>query len=302
MPRDFGRHDRDFPPRRPGRGSFPRRPAQGPQPGRPRRPPGPPPPARAEGWDHVASWYDKLVGEEGSDYHRHVILPAALRMLAVGPGERVLDLCCGQGVFCRHLAQTPAADICGVDASRQLIAAARQHGGDARIRYVVADARRLSDEPTSRPLQAAFDATACLMAVQDVDDLAGLFRSLAWVLRPGGRAVIIMMHPCFRVPRQSGWGWDEEKKTQYRRIDRYASPMNVPIATHPGGSGGEYTVFHHRPLAQYVDALAAAGLAVVGCEELMSHHVSEPGGRSRGENRARDEIPLFLALKVEKIR
>ena len=26
----------------------------------------------------VAGWYDRLVGDEGSDYHRHVILPLAL--------------------------------------------------------------------------------------------------------------------------------------------------------------------------------------------------------------------------------
>lgn len=48
-------------------------------------------------------WYDKLVGDEGSDYHRNVILPAALKLLDLKAGERVLDLCCGQGILTRSL-------------------------------------------------------------------------------------------------------------------------------------------------------------------------------------------------------
>ena len=44
--------------------------------------------SREQGWDQVAGWYDKLVGDRGSDYHRNVILPAAMRLLAPSPGER----------------------------------------------------------------------------------------------------------------------------------------------------------------------------------------------------------------------
>ena len=148
---------------------------------------------------------------------------------------------------------------------------------------------------------AASTAAACLMAVHDLDDIAAAFRSLAAALKPGGRAVVIFMHPCFRVPRQSSWGWDDQKKTQYRRLDRYASPMTIPIATHPGSDPGTHTLFFHRPLAAYLNALGEAGLAVVACEELLSHHKSEPGGHSRGENRSRQEFPVFLALKAVKL-
>ena len=60
------------------------------------RKPGPPsgnkPESKDRGWDAVASWYDKLVGESGSNYHQNVILPAALRMLDPQPGESVIDI------------------------------------------------------------------------------------------------------------------------------------------------------------------------------------------------------------------
>jgi SAM-dependent methyltransferase len=249
---------------------------------------------RAAGWDHLAAWYDRLVGDEGSDYHRHVVLPATLRLLAVQPGERVLDLCCGQGVLTRLLLEQGVGEVLAVDASPRLIAAAKARGPrDPRVRYVVRDARRIGDLADGR-----CDAAACVLALQDTEGLDELCAGLAGALRRGGRAVLVLMHPCFRIPRQSQWGWDDEKRTQYRRIDRYATPMQIPIATHPGRDPGEQTIFHHRPLAEYVNALGRAGLAVVACEELLSHRRSDPGAHSRGEHRAAQEIPIFLALKA----
>lgn len=268
-----------------------------PRPFRKRRASGPPPQVSA-GWDHVAAWYDRLVGDEGSDYHKHVILPAALRLLAPQPGERFLDLCCGQGVFVRLLLEQQAGFVLGVDASPRLIAAAKARGPrDARVRYVIRDARRLG------PLaDGSFDGAACLMAVQDTEGMEELLAGLAAALRPTGRAVVILMHPCFRVPRQSSWGWDDTKRVQYRRLDLYATPMNIPVATHPGRDPAQQTIFYHRPLADYVNALGRSGLGVVACEELLSHRRAEPGGHSRGENRAAREFPLFLALKAVPIK
>ena len=267
-----------------------------PRPPRKTRPPRPPP-ATSGGWDQVAAWYDKLVGDEGSDYHQHVLLPAALRLLDPQPGERILDLCCGQGVLVRRLLEHNVGFVLGVDASPKLIAAAKARGpDDPRVRYVVRDARRLD-----KLADGTFDAAALVMAVQDLEEFDPVSGEVARALRPHGRAVLIMMHPCFRIPRQSEWGWDAVKRTQYRRIDRYATPLSIPIATHPGRAAGQQTLFYHRPLADYLNALGRAGVAVVACEELLTHRKSQPGGHIRGENRAAQEFPIFLALKGVKL-
>ncbi len=255
--------------------------------------PGPGPPS---GWDHVAAWYDRLVGEEGSDYHRRVILPAAVRLLVPHSGESFIDVCCGQGVLCRALLEREAGRVLGVDASARLIDAAIRHGRrDPRAHYVVRDAAKLGELA-----DGTFDAAACIMALQDLAELEAAIAGMAAALRPGGRLVMVMMHPCFRVPRQSEWGWDEAKKTQYRRIDRYATPMQVPIATHPGSDPGVKTVFHHRPLAAYLNALASAGLCLDTCEELLTHRSPPPGPRHEGLTRSMSEIPVFLALRAVK--
>ena len=65
------------------------------------------------GWDPVAAWYDKLVGESGSDYHKNVILPATLRMLDPKPGESIIDVCCGQGVLVRPLLEAGIGKFTG---------------------------------------------------------------------------------------------------------------------------------------------------------------------------------------------
>ncbi len=274
----------------------PRKPAHGRRPiGPPHRPATAPPAAReGGGWDNVATWYDKLVGDSGSDYHQNVILPATERLLQVDKGERVLDLCCGQGVLA-PLVLKAGAHYTGVDASPKLIESARQRVRHPNAKFLISDVTKPANWA-----DGSYDAAACLMAVHDVLELDQMFGNLSDALVPGGRGILIFMHPCFRIPRQSHWGWDEEKKIQYRRLDRYGLPLTIPIQTHPGLATETHTQFHHRPLAGYLNELGAAGLATIGCEELYSHRRSQPGPKSRGEHRAAEEFPLFLALLVVK--
>jgi ubiquinone/menaquinone biosynthesis C-methylase UbiE len=253
--------------------------------------------AEEKGWDGVAGWYDKLVGADGSDYHRNVILPAAMDLLAVRGGEAVLDLCCGQGVLVRHLLAAGAGRVLGVDASGKLIGAARQrYGGEKKATFLRADACAPGDWA-----DGSFDAAACVMAVHDVPDVDGLMRNVAAALKPGGRAVIVMMHPCFRIPKESHWGWDADQKVQYRRLDRYGKSLEIGIQTRPGLGTDEGTVFYHRPLAELITAMGKAGLGVTECSELFSHRRSQVGPFSKAEHRAAEEFPLFLGLAAKRI-
>src|SRR3989449_1835375 len=94
-------------------------------------------------------------------------------------------------------------------------------------------------------------AAVFLLSIQDMDDLEAVLASVGWALRLGGRLVLLMRHPCFRIPRQSGWGWDRSRKLEYRRIDRYLSPLHVPNRVELRG-GSARTLSFHRPLSDYV--------------------------------------------------
>jgi ubiquinone/menaquinone biosynthesis C-methylase UbiE len=244
-------------------------------------------------WGPVADWYDQLVGESGSEYHREVVIPGVLRMLGTIPGNSVLDIACGQGVLCRAMRER-GLEVTGVDAARELIAAAKERGPDS-IHYHIGDARDLSFLPPDH-----FSAATCVLAIQNIQPIKPVFEGAARILRPGGRFVVILLHPCFRGAKETSWGWDESTNTQYRRVDRYLVPRKAPIVMHPGSKDQQYTWTFHRPLEMYFKAIGQAGLMVDAMEEWPSHKTSTSGPRAAAENTSRREIPMFLALRAVK--
>ena len=114
-------------------------------------------------------------------------------------------------------------------------------------------------------------------------------------LQKGGRFAIVMNHPCFRIPRQSSWGFDEATKLQYRRMNGYMSPQKIPIEMHPGAQKQATTWSFHHPLSDYSKWLYEAGFSIERIEEWCSDKVST-GGNAKAENRARKEFPLFLSI------
>jgi 2-polyprenyl-3-methyl-5-hydroxy-6-metoxy-1,4-benzoquinol methylase len=275
-------------------------------------------------WAGVADWYDTLVGDEGSEYHREVILPGILRMLqdraddvpvkssksaAAAAFKNILDLACGQGVLCRKLAAL-GHNLTGIDAAEPLIDAARRRN-DADpllIRYQVADATRLRrpDGTFAAGLApVSFDAITLILAIQNITPLTPVWQACHALLKPGGSLILVMMHPCFRVPKQSDWLWEEKAGTQARLTRQYLTSSTIPIQTRPGlaahGKDASSTTHFHRPLQAYVNTLGNAGLLIDHIEEWPSHKKSEPGPRQKGLDQSRKEIPMFLALRARRI-
>jgi ubiquinone/menaquinone biosynthesis C-methylase UbiE len=245
-------------------------------------------------WDQASRWYDSLVGMSGSDYHQTIVMPGVLKMLELKPGRRVLDLACGQGVFSRFLLGKKIKPE-GLDSSEELLRMARSRSVKSIPYHLgnASDAKLLDGQE--------FDGIACLLAVQNMEKIEPVFQNVARWLKPKGKFVMVLTHPCFRIPRQTHWGWDEEKKIEYRRVDRYANEMKIPMLTPPFVDKVNFTMTYHRPLQNYFSALLKAGLCVDSLEEWVSNKESAPGKRSRGENRARKEVPLFMAIRAVRI-
>lgn len=224
-----------------------------------------------------------------------VVFPAVLKLLGLKQGEKLLDVACGQGAFCRE-ARKYTERVVGFDASAKLIEYARR-SSPRNVRFLVSDARKFAGEIVRT---APYDAISCILALSNIDDAEQVFVECSKTLRQGGRIVFVITHPCFRIPRQSGWGWDEKRKLQYRRVDRYLSEMKIPIQMHPGKLGGEVTWTFHRPLGSYMSVLRYAGFVVDALEELTTSRQSTPGPRAKADQRSKEEIPLFLAVRAVK--
>ncbi|MCC6678811.1 MAG: methyltransferase domain-containing protein [Phycisphaerales bacterium] len=260
-------------------------------------------------WDHVAAWYDKLVGEGKSDHHENVIIPGTMRLVRPERGMRLLDVACGEGVLGRRLSEL-GVGIVGVDASARLVEAARRalrrgpHGA-VDSRFEVGDARKIGEVAEELNL-GTFDAATCVMALMNIEPLEPVLRGVASVLRPGGAFVAVILHPAFRAPGQTAWNWEKpgQRGKQFRRVDGYLSLGQTEITMNPGRAahGGERvsTWTFHRPIQTYVKALAAAGFMIESIEEWPSLRQSQAGPHAREENRARKEIPMFLGWRAIK--
>jgi SAM-dependent methyltransferase len=98
-----------------------------------------------------------------------------LALLAPQPGERILDLGCGDGALTGKLAAAGVA-VVGVDASPEMIEAARARGLDARVM----DGQALT-------FAAEFDAVFSNAALHWMRDPDAVIAGVARALRPGGR-------------------------------------------------------------------------------------------------------------------
>lgn len=246
-------------------------------------------------WQQSGKWYDENVGEEGHYYHRTLILPKVLEMLKLKNENKysLLDLACGQGVLARKLPKQ--VEYFGFDAAPALIKAASGYEKNPAHHFAVAD--------VTRPLplkKCDFTHASIILAIQNIEEPEKVILNAFKHLQSGGQLIIVLNHPCFRIPRQSSWKTDLENKIQFRRIDRYMSDMKIPIQTHPGkGAHSPSTWSFHHPLSSYTRWLKASGFVIDQIEEWCSNKISE-GRAAKMENRSREEIPLFMAIMASK--
>ena len=165
-------------------------------------------------WDKQAEWYNNLLSQNPDSYQERVIKPNLIRLMAIKSGEKVLDLACGNGFF-SVVFQKAGAEVIGIDSAPKLIEMAKKNKG---IDFQVNSADKLSNIA-----DRSIDQIACVMAIQNIENVKGVLAEAKRVLKPNGKLHIIMSHPSFRVPKQSSWEWDEKNKIQYRRIDKYLS-------------------------------------------------------------------------------
>ncbi len=247
---------------------------------------------KSTSWGEVANWYDEYLKKEGS-YQAEVLLPNVLRMLDLKKEDALLDLACGEGFFAREFVKT-GAKVIGADISAELIAKAKAAGGP--ILYKVAPAAKLTFAKDKE-----FSAVACVLALQNMEDIKSVFAEVKRVLATEGRFVMVLNHPTFRVLKRSSWGFDEKEGVQYRRLDGYLSSAKIMVDMHPGKEKSTQTVSYHRSLQDFTKAIASAGFAITRLEEWTSHKVSGKGPRQKAEDTARKEIPLFMALEVRAL-
>ncbi len=241
-------------------------------------------------WEKAHKWYDLIVGKKGHYYHKTLILPESLRLLNLQKKSSLLDLGCGQGILSRNLPQQ--THYLGIDSSKTLIEKATSYSNNPNHRFLKADVE------DSLNIGSDFTHGCFILSLQNMKNSKKALQTASKHLKKDALLLIVLNHPCFRIPRQSTWETNYEKKQQSRKIERYMSDLTIPITTHPGKNSTS-TFSFHKSLSAYSEDLFQSGFSILKIEEWCSDKVST-GKYAKMENRARKEFPLFLVLLARK--
>lgn len=243
-------------------------------------------------WQNVSRWYNRSVGLSGQYYQQRLVMPNSLKLLNLQPSSSLLDLACGQGILARNI---PAStEYYGIDIAPSLIKFAQKNNRSKNHHFFTGDIARPLPFPKNN-----FTHVAIILALQNIEKGQQVIVNVAARLSEKGKLLIVLNHPCFRIPRQSSWEIDEKNKIQYRRINRYFSPLKIPINMHPGQKQETLTWSFHNPVSNYSFWLKENGFVIEEIQEWLSDKKSV-GTAGKMENLARTQFPLFMAILARK--
>ena len=183
----------------------------------------------AEAYDRWASGYDA--------YDNPMVFAAGRalsRRLPEAKAKRVAEIGCGTGRNLAAFEAAGAARLWGCDLSQGMLARARERvPGAELVRHDMAEALPLPD--------GAVDLVLFALALEHAGDLDLPLAEAARILVPGGRVLILEIHP-------------------------FLSLCGVKAHFRDGAEEIQMPTHAHR-FCDYLDAFAAAGLAVETCRE-----------------------------------
>lgn len=238
------------------------------------------------GWDANAEFWVTIIREQRDRYRTELTDDAVLAAIGDCSGADVLDAGCGEGYMARELGRRGARRVEGIDASARLISAAQ----GVPVPGVSFSEGDIADLPFS---DGSFDLAVANHLLNDLPDVTGPVRELVRVLRPGGRIVALMLHPCFY-----GYRAETTPLNDLPAVDEYFVPRAVEQTFEVGGLTSPATsVSWVRPLETYTNVLTGSGLRIVA---LTEPHPSPQQVASSQWWRDNFPRPLFMLLTAEK--
>lgn len=199
----------------------------------------------------------------------------------------VLDGGCGEGYMSRLLAQR-GARVVGIDTSESLIEAASTHPDAERlaVTHYVASLEEIPEQ------DARFDVAVCNHVLSDVTEPDVALHELGRVVRPGGRLIALMLHPCFYTAHAERDSHGNIPVATYFRERRVDQPFVVAGIESPAEVHMSF-----RPLEFYIQAIVRAGFVITG---LSEPHPSTDVLNSDRWWAANFVKPLFLLISAER--
>jgi 2-polyprenyl-3-methyl-5-hydroxy-6-metoxy-1,4-benzoquinol methylase len=220
-------------------------------------------------WNNIAEYWDDYMGEKSNRWHRELIRPNTEKLLDIKEGQTILDVACGNGNFSKRLAEL-GANVIAFDYSPKMIERAKLSCKDYlnRIDFKVNDATNY-DSLMELGIQS-FDSAVANMALMDIADITALVKSLQMLLKPNGRFVFSIPHPCFQPPnvRKLCEIEDVDGAVVSRKSVQISKYINPEVFENLGikGQPTPHLIFH-RPLAYYLNLFFESNFMLDGIVE-----------------------------------
>jgi SAM-dependent methyltransferase len=192
------------------------------------------------------------------------------------------------------------AKVVAFDFSENFVKRAEERTKDTglSVQYAVLDAR---DEDALLDLgEGRFDATVCTMALMDMAEIGSLFRGLATLLKPEGRFVFSVAHPCFHSAGMRKFSeMYEDGVGRHIRINGVKVLSYItPKARKTEGIIGqpELQYYFHRPIQDLFRPGFEAGFVIDGLMEPAFESSGKDGSGLRWNDMP--EIPPVLVVRM----
>ena len=205
---------------------------------------------------------------------------AFFEQLLPPPGQRTIEIGCGEGRVARDLA-VRGHRVVGIDSSLTLLRHARTASVD--VFYALADGAALPF------VDGCFDLAVAYNSLQVVSDMPSTVAEAARVLRPGGRFCFCVSHPVTDVGRFVS---DDPDAALAIRGD-YFDNRRVDDVVEEGGCAMTFRGWTYS-LEDYATALEGAGLRIEAMRE------PRPSGAPERFLQWQ-RVPLFLSVRAVKL-
>lgn len=207
-------------------------------------------------WSTNAQFWVTIIRTKIDRYRTELTDRAVLDAAGNLANRDVLDVGCGEGYLVREV-ERRGARVQGVDLCPELVRAARDENDRLGLhaQFHEADMRTLPLRDNS------VDLVLANHSINEVPDPEAAIIEMARVLRPGGRAILLMLHPCF-----FGWAPADDHQPGYR-TRKGRKPYNVAGHKSPADATA-----YVATLSDYTTSLTGAGFVIEALTEPAPTH------------------------------
>ncbi len=214
----------------------------------------------ANRWNINAQTWDDSFTEDGDPRRKSLIGVQQIIDLFQGvQGKKILDAGCGNGYLCRSLAKSGAC-VVGLDIASSFIEKNRKAEKENKlcIEYIQGSVTKMDMFQDNY-----FDCVVSNTVLINVPNYRAAISEMVRVLNPGGKLLLILVHPCFSAP-----GFESVKKVKdsdrsedilFWKVDNYFDrssrevryrELNVPL------------INFHRTLSDYINVIIRSGIKI----------------------------------------